>query len=173
MDAWFGQVLLSRRWRAPPTSGPPRPSHPYEIAAIDPAGQLAFARPATAATVLEQSPADWLEKYDFATSRGMDAVRILVRACHARGAQLFVAPGMHGLHANSTSAYAERIRALEERWMAAAAALGAERLLEPGSTTVAQEFIYDTTHHMNDRGVALLEERFAAALRRVLERPAR
>jgi hypothetical protein len=173
MDAWFAQKLRSLRRRGPPDPSPPSPQSPYEIAAIDPTGQLAFPRPATAATVLYQSPSDRPELYDFATSRGIDAVRILLDACRARGARLFVAPGMRGLHADNTAEYAERVRALEERWMGAASALGAERLLEPGSTTVTEEFIYDTTYHMNDRGVALLEERFAAALRTALERPPR
>jgi hypothetical protein len=173
LDAWLAQALQFRRRRAPAAAVPPRPQSPYEVAAIDAAGRVAFPRPATATTVLDQSPSDRSETYDFATSRGIDAVRTLARACRARGARLLVAPGMHGLHAGGTAEYAERIRALEARWMEAAAALGAERLLEPGSTTVAQEFIYDTTHHMNERGVALLEERFAAALRAVLARPAR
>ena len=170
MDAWFAQVLQSRRRRAP---APRAPQHPYEIAAIDAAGQLAFPRPAPAAKVLDHSPSDRFETYDFAASYGIEAVRILVAACRARGARLFVAPGMRGVNADRSVEYAERVRAIEDHWMALAAALGAERLLEPGSTAVPPELVYDTTNHMNDRGVEFLEERFAAALRRVLEKPVR
>jgi hypothetical protein len=86
---------------------------------------------------------------------------------------LFVMPGLRTLPAGLAEEDARRLRALEDRWMSAVEARGAERLLEPGTTALAAQHAYDTTYHLNDRGVALVTSLLEAALRPPPEQPAR
>ena len=89
---------------------------------------------------------------------------MLARAARERGLTFLVMPAIRTDPEGATREALEAWTRAEEGWLAAAEKLGATRLLGPGGTTLGPEFAYDTTNHLNDAGVGVIEKKLGNAL---------
>lgn len=162
-----GDRWLFERWQAvfpPPPRKPTDHQSPYDLGSIASRGGIATARPGPVAWLALNLPQPKPESFDFAGSNGRRAMERLVGVCRERGA---VALMLHAPICDDTriprgwrAAFTDRERELER----IAAALGMANLIPPGEMAFSHEDAFDTTYHLNDKGVAALEERLARAL---------
>lgn len=158
-----GQVLALRSsWRRIPVRQ--QPPGPYDVRSIGPEGNCIAPRPAPTIVVkgvplVRATEAEWLG------SLGVRGVRRMGDACRAVDARWCVLPGAIWTLADPPHpGLVSQMRQDEERLLALAASLGAEPLLPAGSSLLVGPYGFDTINHLNDRGVALLEDRLAPAL---------
>jgi hypothetical protein len=96
---------------------------------------------------------------------------VLDEVCREIGATLIVQPGVRLVNDDqSVPAEQGEIIARENDWVEVAAAMGRPRLLAPGENVLPMAFAYDSDWHLNDAGVALMQDRFVDALRPYLRR---
>ena len=161
--------LATGRWGEPVDAVPLRP---YSLEAIDEGGNLVFPRP-NRARQLEAWKRHEIDPaaYDLDGSAGTTGLRVLDEVCREIGATLIVQPGVRLVNDDqSVPAEQGEIIARENDWVEVAAAMGRPRLLAPGENVLPMAFAYDSDWHLNDAGVALMQDRFVDALRPYLRR---
>ncbi|MFN0134201.1 MAG: hypothetical protein ACKVW3_16935 [Phycisphaerales bacterium] len=159
----LSQALIAARQRNrgwTPSNGP---TSAYDVRCIDRDGCVEFPLPGPA-SVIDWTPPALATDAQWDRTLGAVAVRDLARVCRERGARPFFLPGVRAGERPTHAAGVQRLVACEERVMRYAEAFGFERLVPPGSSLLVGLYAFDTPNHLNDAGVALLEDRLVPAL---------
>jgi hypothetical protein len=171
-ESWWseglGRTAEGKPW-SPPASV--RAANPYELGAIDERGLLSVSRPARRpGGFRNQSPPGQASRFDWKDSEGMVGLRTLAEVCRQRGATLAICPAIRAKRLREDEPYLRAVEEREAELIRAAGDLGAVAVLGPGQTLVPPEFAYDTTNHLNDKGVAVMTARMTEGLRAAWDR---
>ncbi len=136
----------------------------YETGAYDTAGNLAVRPPSGQVPVAKirfSKPPSGDADLDLVTSRAARGFDLLSRRCKEASAHLSVMPPIRIADPQqSPDSFAQA----EQKWLGFASKRGASVLLGVSQTTFGTECLYNTEYHLNQAGVALLEDRLVDAL---------
>ena len=141
------------------------PTGPYDLAAIGPDGQIRFPRPHSVGFAINDLPASRTGLI-YTHSWAVEVLSRLPEKCRERGATFVVMPPFRLVHPGSDQSVT---LGHERRWIGEAVAHGAVQLLAPGDTLMAPKFGYDSEHHLNDLGAAIMEKKLVTAITALLK----
>jgi hypothetical protein len=155
----------ARPARATASAAADAPRSPYDLRAIDDRGNVVFPRPRPAPVVNFKAPPPREVQYDWARSEGVKGLRTVAAACRAERAIFAIAPATMVRPESPQAIYEAAVKLREAEMLKLAQSMGAMILLRPGETTLDHDCAFDTTFHLNDTGVAIMQERWLRVLR--------
>ncbi len=166
-EKWWAEGLMAATGHPPP----PPPKTAYQPEARDADGNLIYPRPAPLARVNRAGlPVD-KSYFRLETGPGMGAIAALAQVCRERGATLAVMPAVRTTLADDKPPVMAKAVEREAEWLKYAQEhYGVLVLLPAGGTVLGPECAFDTTYHLNDKGVAIIEDRLVPVLKSLMDR---